>query len=251
MVSAFLNTVKIPELRRRILFTLAVIVIVRLGAAITTPGVNQAVLQEWFRTALDGKTGRQRRGAVQSVQWWRAGELRDLFVRHHALHQRVDHDAVADGGDSAARPAGARRWRPAEDHAVHALCDGGALHFPGISAGDFVPASGVVSHDACPESPTRSRELGIPLVEIPGWVFRIVTVISLTTGTMFLMWLGDQITERGIGNGISLDHYHRHRGALARGAGAGLEDFRAFGADRREPGQSGDSRLDGGVSCLS
>ena len=46
MVSAFLNTVKIPELRRRILFTLAVIVIVRLGAAITTPGVNQAVIQE-------------------------------------------------------------------------------------------------------------------------------------------------------------------------------------------------------------
>ena len=39
---------------------------------------------------------------------------------------------------------------------------------------------------------------------IPGWSFRIVTVISLTTGTLFLMWLGDQITERGIGNGISL-----------------------------------------------
>src|SRR3984893_10085972 len=57
MVSAFLNSVKIPELRRRILFTLAVIVIVRLGAAITTPGVNQAVLQEWFRTALNDKSG--------------------------------------------------------------------------------------------------------------------------------------------------------------------------------------------------
>src|SRR6201982_3637511 len=57
MISAFLNTVKIPELRRRILFTLAVIVIVRLGAAITTPGVNQAVLQEWFRTSLSQRTG--------------------------------------------------------------------------------------------------------------------------------------------------------------------------------------------------
>src|SRR2546425_5289926 len=57
MVSAFLNSVKIPELRRRILFTLAVIVIVRLGASITTPGVNQAVLQEWFRTALTEKQG--------------------------------------------------------------------------------------------------------------------------------------------------------------------------------------------------
>src|SRR5256886_4932620 len=57
MVSAFLNTVKIPELRRRILFTLAVIVLVRLGAAITTPGVNQAVLQEWFRSSLSQRTG--------------------------------------------------------------------------------------------------------------------------------------------------------------------------------------------------
>src|SRR6266849_3933496 len=57
MVSAFVNTLKIPELRRRILFTLAVVVIVRLGAAITTPGVNAAVLQEWFRTALTDKTG--------------------------------------------------------------------------------------------------------------------------------------------------------------------------------------------------
>src|SRR5262249_40949275 len=57
MVSAFLNTVKIPELRRRILFTLAVIVIVRLGAAITTPGVNHGVLQEWFATPPNSAAG--------------------------------------------------------------------------------------------------------------------------------------------------------------------------------------------------
>src|SRR5258708_9694567 len=58
MISAFLNSVKIPELRRRILFTLAVIVIVRLGAAITTPGVNQAVLQEWLTPGVDRKSTR-------------------------------------------------------------------------------------------------------------------------------------------------------------------------------------------------
>src|SRR6266700_2335510 len=52
--------------------------------------------------------------------------------------------------------------------------------------------------------PDTIRRLGIPLVDDPGWTFRIVTVISLTTGTLFLMWLGDQITERGIGNSISL-----------------------------------------------
>src|SRR5437868_14625285 len=52
--------------------------------------------------------------------------------------------------------------------------------------------------------PDTIRKLGIPLVADQGWAFRIATVISLTTGTLFLMWLGDQITERGIGNGISL-----------------------------------------------
>ena len=167
MISAFLNTVKIPELRRRIFFTLAVVVIVRLGAAITTPGVNQAVLQEWFRS-----TARSTGGGVAAlfnlVQRRRAGELRDLFARHHALHQRVDHAAVADGGDSAAGPLGAGRWRAPENHAIHALRDGRALHFPGLFAGRLLPASGGVSDVACPESPIRFENLGIPLVDDPG-----------------------------------------------------------------------------------
>ena len=45
---------------------------------------------------------------------------------------------------------------------------------------------------------------GAPLVPHPGWGFRLMTVLTLTTGTIFIMWLGEQITERGIGNGISL-----------------------------------------------
>src|SRR6266404_575849 len=108
MVSAFLNTVKIPELRRRILFTLAVIVIVRL----------------------------------------RAGELRDFFPGYYALHQRIDHDAVADRSDSAAWENGARRRRPAEDHAVNALRDGRVVPFPGIPAGIIFSASRIVAYDA-------------------------------------------------------------------------------------------------------
>ena len=200
----FLNTVKIPELRRRILFTLAVIVIVRLGAAITTPGVNPGGLAGLVSTRSPTKRGRRRRGAVQSVQRRRAGELRDLLARHHALHQRVDHAAAADGGHSAAGPTGAGRWRPAEDHAVHAVCDGRALHFPGISARGFVPASGVVSHDAARHHGDDGASWEFRWWTDPGWSFRIITVLTLTAGTLFLMWLGDQITERGIGNGISL-----------------------------------------------
>jgi preprotein translocase subunit SecY len=59
-------------------------------------------------------------------------------------------------------------------------------------------------HTMLPGITDTIRSLGIPLVDDLGWKFRIVTVVSLTTGTLFLMWLGDQITERGIGNGISL-----------------------------------------------
>src|SRR4029434_4448677 len=59
-------------------------------------------------------------------------------------------------------------------------------------------------HTMLPGIADTSRNRGIPVVDDLGWKFRIVTVVSLTTGTLFLMWLGDQITERGIGNGISL-----------------------------------------------
>src|ERR1700712_1011924 len=55
MLSAFANTLKVPELRARIIFTLFVIIVVRIGAQITTPGVNAAVLHEWFRNQVDNQ----------------------------------------------------------------------------------------------------------------------------------------------------------------------------------------------------
>ena len=58
-------------------------------------------------------------------------------------------------------------------------------------------------------------------------------MLTLTAGTLFLMWLGDQITDRGIGNGISLIITDRHRGAPARGAWPGVENFRPFGGTGR------------------
>ena len=100
MISAFLNSVKIPELRRRILFTLAVIVIVRLGAADHHPGRQSGGAAGMVSHDL-AERRRRRRGALQSVQRRRAGKLRHLFVRHHALHQRVDHAAAPHRGDSA------------------------------------------------------------------------------------------------------------------------------------------------------
>src|SRR5258708_8949702 len=110
MVSAFLNTVKIPELRRRILFTLAVIVIVRLGAAITTPGVNQAVLQEWFRTALNDKSG----GSVAALfNLFSGGALENCAIFSLGIMPYISASIMMQlltAGDSPHKPAGAEEW---------------------------------------------------------------------------------------------------------------------------------------------
>jgi preprotein translocase subunit SecY len=203
MVSAFLNSVKIPELRRRILFTLAVIVIVRLGAAITTPGVNQAVIQEWFRTALTEKTGGQiaalfnlfSGGALENCAVFSLGIM--PYISASIMMQLLT--AVIPQLSRLAREDGGRqKIMQMTRYATVALCI-----FQGymLAVSFQHPES---YHITLPGITDTIRNLGIPLVDDLGWTFRIVTVISLTTGTLFLMWLGDQITERGIGNGISL-----------------------------------------------
>jgi preprotein translocase subunit SecY len=203
MVSAFLNTVKIPELRRRILFTLAVIVIVRLGAAITTPGVNQAVLQEWFRTALNDKSG----GSVAALfNLFSGGALENCAIFSLGIMPYISASimmqlltaVIPQLGRLAREDGGRQKIMQYTRFMTVGLCI-----FQGyLLALSFQHPESY--HTMLPGITDTIRNLGIPLVEDIGWTFRIVTVISLTTGTMFLMWLGDQITERGIGNGISL-----------------------------------------------
>jgi len=201
MVSAFLNSVKIPELRRRILFTLAVVVIVRLGAAITTPGVNQAVLQEWFRSTAD-KSG----GVAALFNLLSGGALENCAVFSLGIMPYISASimmqlltaVIPQLGRLAREEGGRQKIMQLTRYATVGLC---------IFQGYLLAVS--FQH---PESyhtilggiTETIRTMGVPLVEDTGWTFRIVTVISLTTGTMLLMWLGDQITERGIGNGISL-----------------------------------------------
>ena len=87
-------------------------------------------------------------------------------------------------------------------------------------------------HRAVPRGPQRQRgrQFGDVVIE-PGWSFRLMTIISLTTGTAFIMWLGEQITERGLGNGISL--------IIFAGIVSGLPDavfnYRRSGQGRPDP----------------
>src|SRR5437899_10585705 len=201
MISAFLNTVKIPELRRRILFTLAIIVIVRLGAAITTPGVNQAVLSEWFRSTAD-KAG----GVAALFNLFSGGALENCAIFSLGIMPYISASimlqlltaVIPQLGRLAREDGGRQKIMQYTRYATVLLCI-----FQGyLLAISFQHPESY--HTMLPGVTDTIAKLGIPLVEDTGWVFRIVTVISLTTGTLFLMWLGDQITERGIGNGISL-----------------------------------------------
>src|SRR3954469_14915145 len=203
MVSAFLNSVKIPELRRRILFTLAVIVIVRLGAAISTPGVNPAVLQEWFRAALTNKAGA---GVAALFNLFSGGALENCAIFSLGIMPYISASimlqlltaVIPQLGRLAREDGGRQKIMQYTRYATVALCI-----FQGyLLAVSFQHPESY--HTMLPGITDTIQRLGIPLVADQGLSFRIVTGISLTTGTLFLMWLGDQITESGIGNGISL-----------------------------------------------
>ena len=203
MVSAFLNTVKIPELRRRILFTLAIVVIVRLGCAITTPGVNQAVIQEWFRTSLTEKQGGNLAamfnlfsgGALENCAIFSLGIM--PYISASIMMQLLT-AVIPQLGRLAKEDGGRQKIMQYTRYATVVLC---LVQGWLLSVSFQHPES---YQTMLPGITDVTHRLGIELVENHTISFNIITALTLTAGTMFLMWLGDQITERGIGNGISL-----------------------------------------------
>src|SRR3954470_2396744 len=203
MVSAFLNSVKIPELRRRILFTLAIVVIVRLGAAVTTPGVNQGVIQEWFRTSLTEKQGGNiaalfnlfSGGALENCAIFSLGIM--PYISASIMMQLLT-AVIPRLGRLAKEDGGRQKIMQYTRYATVVLC---MVQGYLLAVSFQHPES---YHTMLPGITETIAKLGIPLVDDLGWSLRIITVITLTAGTLFLMWLGDQITDRGIGNGISL-----------------------------------------------
>ena len=202
MISAFTNIFKIPELRQRVLFTLAMIVIVRAGSAITTPGVNAEILREWFRNVADAQSA----GGVASLfNLFSGGALAHCAIFSLGIMPYISASimmqlltaVVPQLGKLAREDGGRRKIMQDTRYATIALCifQGFLLakSFENPQANPFLP--GIMD--------TITR-LGMDLVPEPGMAFQLMTVITMTAGTMFLMWLGDQITERGIGNGVSL-----------------------------------------------
>lgn len=201
MISAFTNTFKIPELRSRVMFTLLLLVVVRIGAAVSCPGINASVLQAWFAAQ-----GTQAGGSLAALlNIFSGGALENCAVFSLGVMPYISASimiqlltaVIPRLGKLAKEDGGRQKIMQYTRYATIALCvvQGYylSLSFEDPKLSPFL--GGIVD---------TINKMGVQLVSEPGMIFRVMTVITLTAGTMFLMWLGDQITDRGVGNGMSL-----------------------------------------------
>ena len=184
---SFLNIFSVPDLRKRVVFTFLLLAVYRLGSHIPTPGVDPAAIDAFFRSSggslfgfLDIFSG----GALRRLSVFALGIM--PYISASIILQLLTVvwpylEKLSKEGEM-----GRKKITQYTRYGTVLL--------------SFIQASGIalwLEKQVVPGS-------GLRLVPNPGWGFRLMTVLTLTTGTIFIMWLGEQITERGIGNGISL-----------------------------------------------
>ena len=185
MLGAFQNALKIPELKKRIIFTLGLLVIYRLGGHIPTPGIDGRLMasfvQEQANTLLGfadlfagGAFSRMTIFALGIMPYISASIILQLLVAVVPFFEKLS----KEGEEGRRKLTQYTRYGTIGLTAVQSL---------GISMWL-----------------ARQSFNGMPIVPNPGIGFHLLTMITFTTGTAFIMWLGEQITERGVGNGISL-----------------------------------------------
>jgi preprotein translocase subunit SecY len=193
MLSAFSNTFKIPELRKRILFTLGLVFAVRLVAIVPVPGVDTQALQ----ALMAEMAGRMGGGLLGLVDMFSGGALSNCAIGALGIMPYISASiiiqlmtAVIPALEKLVREGDSGRQKITQytRYLTLALC--------------VVQAFFMATAIENPQALTGSSNA--ILVPHPGMAFRLMTVITMTTGTMLIMWLGEQITARGIGNGISL-----------------------------------------------
>ena len=190
MIKALVNAFRIPDLRRKLFITLALLSVYRIGAYIPTPGVNGAALVQFFENVsrsqggtLFGIMNMFSGGALTRLTIFALGIMPYISasIILQLLITVVPHlEKLSKEGE-----AGRKKIIQYTRYGTVVLA---------IIQSFFI--------SLWLENPARFQ--GLQIVDNPGWAFRILTVITLTTGTAFIMWLGEQIQERGIGNGISL-----------------------------------------------
>ena len=184
--SGFQNIFKIPELKRRIFYTFALLLVYRIGVHVPTPGIDSVALAEFFTrtkgTLLD-VFNMFSGGALERLSVFALGIMPYISasIILQLLTVVIPHlEQLSKEGEQ-----GRKKITQYTRYGTVVLS---IIQGFGISVG----------------LESMSSPGGAPVVIFAGWSFRFMTVITLTAGTAFIMWLGEQITERGIGNGISL-----------------------------------------------
>jgi preprotein translocase subunit SecY len=190
MIQAFVNSFKIPDLRKKILITLGIIAVYRLGTFIPTPGIDGSKLSLFFENlastqggTLFGVMNLFSGGAIHRLTIFALGIM--PYISSSIIMQLLT--VVIPALEKLAKEGEIGRKK------INQYTRYGTIILSVIQS--FFIALWL-------ENPQHFG--GLEIVEFPGWSFRLLTVITLTTGSAFIMWLGEQIQEKGIGNGMSL-----------------------------------------------
>jgi preprotein translocase subunit SecY len=186
VIDGFQNATRVPELRRRVLFTLAMLAVYRVGVAIPTPGIDGQALAAFFeqaRNTMLGLVNMFSGGALERFSIFALGIM--PYISSSIILQLL---TVVFPYLEKLSKEGELGRRKITQYTRYGTIVLSIIQGTFISMGlERIQAPG-----------------GGSVVFHPGWAFRAMTVVTLTSGTAFIMWLGEQITERGIGNGISL-----------------------------------------------
>jgi preprotein translocase subunit SecY len=182
----FQNIFKIPELKKRILFTLGLLIVYRIGVHVPVPGIDSVALASFFKSAeatIFGIFNMFSGGAFQRLSVFALGIM--PYISASIILQLL---TVVIPHLEQLKKEGEQGRKKITQYTRYGTVLLSIIQGFGISVG----------------LESMSAPDGSPVVLLPGWAFRLMTVITLTAGTAFIMWLGEQITERGVGNGISL-----------------------------------------------
>jgi preprotein translocase subunit SecY len=180
------NVTKIPELKRRVLVTLGLLAAYRLGAHVPTPGVDGEALSRFFDSVQGTLLG--------LVDLFSGGNLRRLTVFALGIMPYISASIILQLL-TVVIPALERLAKEGE---------AGRKKITQYTRYGTIGLSAFQSLFIAYGLESMNDPSGVTLVPFPGWGFRLLTMITLTAGTALIMWLGEQISEKGIGNGISL-----------------------------------------------
>ncbi len=184
MLERIQNIWRIQELRQRILFTFGMLAVYRMGCVVVTPGINAQVIRDFFSSmsgTVFGLFNLFSGGAMEQLSIFALGIM--PYISATIIFQLL---TVVIPALDQLKKEGAEGQKKINQWSRYATI--GLALFQ-----SFLMATAL-----------ENGQFGEGAVLNPGWGFRLTTMITLTSGTAFIMWLGEQVTERGIGNGISL-----------------------------------------------